>query len=204
MSRWFITAPIRAALPARRLRLFAFPHAGRGASLFFPWRAGLPSWIELIAVQLPGPKGASMSRPWRGWTRWSRRCCRRSLLCPTSPMPSSATAWGRNAVAPVLGWAFLSAGPAGGAAGRLPPACRAFARPGDSDLRQLRLGHPVLLDGRRLRWHDPTRQRRIDCALGVALRRYTASGQQPLPDPRVPLQMGHLVTLCSTKAPLGD
>ena len=54
---WFVTAPIRAALPARRLRLFAFPHAGRGASLFYPWRAEVPSWIELIAVQLPGREG---------------------------------------------------------------------------------------------------------------------------------------------------
>lgn len=54
MSSWFTTAPIRVPHAARRLRLFAFPHAGRGASLFFPWRAVLPEWIELVAVQLPG------------------------------------------------------------------------------------------------------------------------------------------------------
>ncbi len=56
MSRWFVTAP-SAPRTAQRLRLFAFPHAGRGASLFFPWRTALPDWIELLAVQLPGREG---------------------------------------------------------------------------------------------------------------------------------------------------
>lgn len=57
MSRWFVAAPIRAPVPPRRLRLFAFAHAGRGASLFVPWRAVLPAWIEMVAVQLPGREG---------------------------------------------------------------------------------------------------------------------------------------------------
>ena len=57
MSRWFVFAPIRAPHPTRRLRLFAFPYAGRGASLFFPWRTALPDWIEIVAVQLPGREG---------------------------------------------------------------------------------------------------------------------------------------------------
>ncbi|WP_244884937.1 thioesterase II family protein [Singulisphaera acidiphila] len=35
-------------------RLFCFPFAGGGASLFRLWPAQLPDWVELCAVQLPG------------------------------------------------------------------------------------------------------------------------------------------------------
>src|SRR5690606_21024414 len=37
-----------------RLRLFCFPFGGAGASVFRPWPAGLPAWMEVNAVQLPG------------------------------------------------------------------------------------------------------------------------------------------------------
>jgi surfactin synthase thioesterase subunit len=37
-----------------RLRLFCFPFAGAGASLFRPWADVLPAGMELGAVQLPG------------------------------------------------------------------------------------------------------------------------------------------------------
>lgn len=40
-----------------RLRLFCFPHAGGGASLFRLWHAGLPSGLEVCGVQLPGREG---------------------------------------------------------------------------------------------------------------------------------------------------
>lgn len=40
--------------PRARLRLFCFPYAGGGASAFCNWPVGLPSEIELCAVQLPG------------------------------------------------------------------------------------------------------------------------------------------------------
>ena len=36
------------------LRLFCFPYAGRGASVFADWSNYLPKGIELIAIQLPG------------------------------------------------------------------------------------------------------------------------------------------------------
>lgn len=36
------------------VRLFCFPHAGGGASLFRPWAAALASHAELVLVQLPG------------------------------------------------------------------------------------------------------------------------------------------------------
>ncbi|WP_029002372.1 thioesterase II family protein [Azorhizobium doebereinerae] len=51
MSAWFVAPPAR---PAARLTLLCIPHAGRGASLYFPWRRDLPEWIEPVAVQLPG------------------------------------------------------------------------------------------------------------------------------------------------------
>lgn len=54
VSSWFITSPSK---PQARLRLFAVPHAGRGASLFFPWRTLVPDWMELVAIQLPGREG---------------------------------------------------------------------------------------------------------------------------------------------------
>lgn len=37
-----------------RLRLFCFPYAGSGASIFRLWPQGLPSEVEVCAVQLPG------------------------------------------------------------------------------------------------------------------------------------------------------
>ncbi|MHB8689070.1 MAG: thioesterase II family protein [Candidatus Dormibacteraceae bacterium] len=43
-------APIRSAA----IRLFAFPHAGAGASVFREWPRAAPPWIDVLAVQLPG------------------------------------------------------------------------------------------------------------------------------------------------------
>lgn len=40
--------------PRARLRLFCFPHAGGGASMFRPWLAALQPEIEVCPVQLPG------------------------------------------------------------------------------------------------------------------------------------------------------
>ncbi len=37
-----------------KLRLFCFPYAGGGASVFRLWSAGLPQGVEVCAVQLPG------------------------------------------------------------------------------------------------------------------------------------------------------
>lgn len=50
-TQWFIrTRRIRPP----RLRLFCFPYAGGGASIFRPWAGILPDAIELLPVQLPG------------------------------------------------------------------------------------------------------------------------------------------------------
>lgn len=40
--------------PHARARLFCFPHAGVGASVYRQWPASLPDGLELCAVQLPG------------------------------------------------------------------------------------------------------------------------------------------------------
>jgi surfactin synthase thioesterase subunit len=49
--------------PATRLRLFCFPYAGGGASVYRPWLEHLPSSIELCAVQPPGREGRIVETP---------------------------------------------------------------------------------------------------------------------------------------------
>ncbi|HSU14483.1 thioesterase II family protein [Longimicrobium sp.] len=48
--------------PGARLRLFCFPFAGGGASIFAPWARLLPPEVELVAVQLPG-RESRLSEP---------------------------------------------------------------------------------------------------------------------------------------------
>ncbi|CAN5897193.1 alpha/beta fold hydrolase [soil metagenome] len=50
-SPWFVRREPR---PAASTRLFCFPYAGAGASVFRAWSSGLPPHIEAVAVQLPG------------------------------------------------------------------------------------------------------------------------------------------------------
>ena len=40
--------------PQSRVRLFCFPYAGGGASVFRRWAASLPDWIDIFPLQLPG------------------------------------------------------------------------------------------------------------------------------------------------------
>ncbi|HET7462912.1 MAG TPA: alpha/beta fold hydrolase [Longimicrobium sp.] len=40
--------------PGARLRLFCFPYAGGGASIYTPWARLLPPEVEVVGVQLPG------------------------------------------------------------------------------------------------------------------------------------------------------
>ena len=47
----------RTARPRARVRLFCFPYAGGGASLFRTWSADFPPEIEVCPVQLPGREG---------------------------------------------------------------------------------------------------------------------------------------------------
>ncbi|HET6378025.1 MAG TPA: alpha/beta fold hydrolase [Methylocella sp.] len=58
-SPWFYRPFPR---PQPSARLFAFPYAGAGPAVFRAWPDGLPSTVELCAVQLPG-RGARFLEP---------------------------------------------------------------------------------------------------------------------------------------------
>jgi medium-chain acyl-[acyl-carrier-protein] hydrolase len=58
-DRWL---PLRSPRAGARLRLFCFPYAGRGASVYRGWEQRLPLGIELCAVQLPGREGRLAER----------------------------------------------------------------------------------------------------------------------------------------------
>lgn len=49
--------------PAARLRLFCFPYAGGGASVFSTWPRQLPEQVELCAIRLPGRETRLSERP---------------------------------------------------------------------------------------------------------------------------------------------
>ena len=49
--------------PQARLRLFCFPYAGAGASIFRTWPDGLPADVEVCPVQFPGRGTRLMERP---------------------------------------------------------------------------------------------------------------------------------------------
>lgn len=51
LDSWIIR---RKPSPQARLRLFCFPYAGGGVSIFRGWPDGLPADVEVCAVQLPG------------------------------------------------------------------------------------------------------------------------------------------------------
>jgi len=49
--------------PQARIRLFCFPHAGGGASLFRSWSTNLAPHIEVCPVQLPGRENRLADKP---------------------------------------------------------------------------------------------------------------------------------------------
>ena len=51
--------------PGARLRLFCFPYAGAGASVFAQWARAMPAEIELHAVQLPGRETRLREAPYK-------------------------------------------------------------------------------------------------------------------------------------------
>lgn len=48
--------------PQARLRLFCFPYAGGGVSIFRAWPEGLPAHVEVCPVQFPG-RGTRLAEP---------------------------------------------------------------------------------------------------------------------------------------------
>ena len=59
---WF---PTRQPRPNARLRVFCFPFAGGGASVYNGWGTALPADVELVAVQLPGRERRILEPPFR-------------------------------------------------------------------------------------------------------------------------------------------
>lgn len=49
--------------PQARLRLFCFPYAGGGASIFRNWGAEMPPHVEVRAIQLPGRENRVRENP---------------------------------------------------------------------------------------------------------------------------------------------
>ncbi len=49
--------------PQARLRLFCFPYAGGGASIFRTWADQLPAELEVCTIQLPGRENRLMEPP---------------------------------------------------------------------------------------------------------------------------------------------
>lgn len=54
--------------PDARIRLYCIPHAGGGASAYRTWQDGLPSIVEVRAVQLPGRENRLMETPFSSAT----------------------------------------------------------------------------------------------------------------------------------------
>lgn len=50
--------------PNARLRLFCFPYAGGGATIYSTWARSLPPEIEVVAVQPPGREGRLAETPY--------------------------------------------------------------------------------------------------------------------------------------------
>lgn len=60
VDRWIA---FRTPNPQARLRLFCFPYAGTGASIFRTWSDGLPADVEVCPIQFPGRGTRLMETP---------------------------------------------------------------------------------------------------------------------------------------------
>lgn len=58
------------------MRLFTFPFAGGGASAYRLWPAGLPSWVEVCPLQLPGREDRYREAAFTSLTGLSRALAR--------------------------------------------------------------------------------------------------------------------------------
>ncbi len=59
-EKWLTRRPSSSQV---RVRLFCFPYAGRGASIFYEWQKRLPTTIEVCPVQLPGRENRVAESP---------------------------------------------------------------------------------------------------------------------------------------------
>ena len=59
-ERWLAYREVN---PRARLRMFCFPYAGGGASIYRGWAASLPADVEVCPVQLPGRESRMRDQP---------------------------------------------------------------------------------------------------------------------------------------------
>ena len=59
-ERWLAYREVN---PRARLRMFCFPYAGGGASIYRGWAASLPTDLEICPVQLPGRESRLRDQP---------------------------------------------------------------------------------------------------------------------------------------------
>lgn len=60
-AKWVVIPPMRPSTP--RVRVFCFPFAGGGASVYRTWANQLPAGVQLISIQLPGRETRLLERP---------------------------------------------------------------------------------------------------------------------------------------------
>jgi surfactin synthase thioesterase subunit len=65
-NKWLLT-PVNRSERAGTMRLFCFPHAGGGASSYWPWIGALGPRIHIVAVQLPGRESRCLAPPPPSW-----------------------------------------------------------------------------------------------------------------------------------------
>lgn len=51
--------------PNAKIRLFCFPFAGGGSSIFRTWNQDLPTWVEVCPVQFPGRENRIREKPFK-------------------------------------------------------------------------------------------------------------------------------------------
>jgi medium-chain acyl-[acyl-carrier-protein] hydrolase len=51
--------------PGAELRLFCFPYAGGSTAIFSSWWKSLPSFVQVVPIQLPGRGNRLQEQPWR-------------------------------------------------------------------------------------------------------------------------------------------
>lgn len=80
--------PVLVTVPAKEapaLRLFVFPHAGSGATPYRVLAPGLPPWVELHAILLPGRESLFTATPYRSMRPLTEALV--SVLSPKLDLP---------------------------------------------------------------------------------------------------------------------